>query len=175
MVGYAIEDGIRPLVEAINDLDFASTIYSCEGHFDGIQKEIFLPTAYVTFSVDSAHAFTPLYERLLALDNLIETAHLRLTYDCVLGRYTLSIWPLDSCRQPHQRRAAVDSVVTLISEAVRGRGKELPGDAVCEEATEDAAAFPCGGPIPPCALVIPPKEPSCPFKEALEKGPESHR
>ena len=174
-MGHAIEGGIRPLVDALNELDFAATIYSCEGHFDGVQKEIFLPTAYVTFSVDATRKFARLYECLLALDKTTEKADLRLAYDCVLGRYTLSIWPHSSCRHPSQKRAAVDPFVKRLSDAVLNCERQLSAEAGPEQSCKSDDAFPCGEPVPPCALVIPPKEPICPFKGPIMNGSETFR
>ncbi len=115
-----IEKGILPLVEAIRSLDFADTVYSCEGHFDREPDERFLPTAYVTFGVDDLGRFRLLYDRLSALAEASEPAALRLTYDCILGRYTLSIWPDNSLESPSEKRVAADSVIRLVAEAVSG-------------------------------------------------------
>ncbi len=173
-----IEKGIRPLVEAIGRLGFASTVYSCEGHFGQKQNELFLPTAYVTFSISDLKSFRRSYERMRGLDGMLGAASLRLTYDCILGRYTLSIWPEESLATPIDQRAAVDSAITRLSEGIRSYAE---GSAACAKASDTVASdtvasdrvtsnrvlsngpFPCGDSLPPCALVIPPKPVVCPF------------
>ena len=170
-----IEDGIRALVDAINELDFAHTIYSCEGHFDRVQKEMFLPTAYVTFSVGAPRRFARLYERLDALDRSTLKADLRLTYDCLLGRYTLSIWPDASLREPSEKRAAVDFAVERLSDVVLDSQGRRSADAAPEEASGSDDGVPCGERVIPCALVIPPEQPVCPFKATTGKGSETLR
>ena len=169
-MGYSIEEGIRPLVDAVNKLDFANTIYSCEGHFDGVQKEKFLPTAYVTFSVNAVQEFSRLYESLLALGRSLRPSGLRLTYDCLLGRYTLSIWPEASLREPSQKRAVVDSVVKKLSETILNREGHSSTESVREECAGSSDGFPCDEPVLPCTLVIPPEHPTCPFKGSTGKG-----
>jgi len=123
-----IEPGIRPLVDALNALGYASTVYSCEGHFDRSQNELFLPTAYATFSVQDMERFLRLYERLLALAESSEEGVVKLTYDCLLGRYTLSAWPNPSARAARDKRADVNALVQRISEIVdasHGRGRDV--------------------------------------------------
>lgn len=166
----SIEQGIRPLVDVLNGLGFVSTVYSCEGHFDGPQKEIYLPTAYVTFGVADVNRFSPLYERLLALHRSLDTADLKLTYDCMLGRFTLSIWPRPVFREPRQKREAIDSVIRRLSETLSDCAR-MEEHLCCAEAT-GCELPPCKEAIPLCALVIPPSELTCPFIEplGLERG-----
>lgn len=117
-MSFSVEKGIEPLVRALNELDFATTVYSCEGHFDGKQREMFLPTAYVTFDVSDVKKFSGLYEWLNQLSVQSETGRLRLTYDCILGRYTLSIWPRASSLTPRQKRESVDAAIALLADMI---------------------------------------------------------
>jgi hypothetical protein len=156
-----IEEGIRPLVDAVNRLAFASTVYSCEGHFDRVPSEKYLPTAYVTFDVTDTRAFAVLYRSLLGLGPALRTAELRLTYDCVLGRYTLSIWPGGTLSDPPSKRAAVTSAMTAVVEAVNAYAQRPP--EVSPLRPGDGSALPCKEHVPPCMLVIPSRELNCPF------------
>ena len=113
-----IEPGIRALVDALNGLDFASTVYSCEGHFDRPQDERFLPTAYVTFGVSDVKRFIPLHEKILALNDSRLATDFRLTYDCVLGRYTLSIWAGASFEEAAEKRAVENSPSTPLTHII---------------------------------------------------------
>ena len=159
-----IEPGIEPLVSAVNELDFAGTVYSCEGHFDRPQDPRFLPAAYVTFGVTDPPRFIPLHKLLARLDGDETETGLRLTYDCVLGRYTLSIWVRPRHREPSQKRIVVDSAVARLAEAVlEFAGRNLPAPSK-QGSCENEGAYPCRERVPPCALVIPPKELICPFR-----------
>lgn len=164
-----IEEGIRPLVNALNGLGFASTVYSCEGHFGPARNDMFLPTAYVTFGVSDVKMFGRLYKRMLEMDRSIRAVSLRLTYDCILGRYTLSIWPDDSLLTPGKKRAVIDPVIRRLSDTVLNYAKQSREAAEPQAAPQGGDAFPCGEPVPPCALVIPPRHPVCPFVEPAEK------
>jgi hypothetical protein len=162
-----IEPGVEPLVSAINALDFAKTVYSCEAHFDRPQDPRFLPTAYVTFGLTEFRFFVPLREALVLFDNAETETDLRLTYDCVLGRYTLSIWTKSPRREPSQKRAALDSAVARLAEAVLEFGGEFswrnpPGSSE-RDPGESEGAYPCRERVPPCMMVIPSKELVCPF------------
>lgn len=170
-LNYVIEEGIRPLVDALNRLDFAGTVYSCEGHFDAPQKEKFLPTAYVTFSVNDAKKFGRLYERIRAVDGADHAVSLRLTYDCVLGRYTLSLWPHASLREASRKRVAVDSATMRLSDVITRYAERSTVDGLREGGDEKQDSLPCGEPVPPCMLVIPSKELICPFRELREERP----
>lgn len=170
-----IEEGIRPLVNALNGLDFASTVYSCEGHFGPGRTDKFLPTAYVTFGVSDARMFGRLYEQLLAMDKSLRAANLRLTYDCILGRYTLSIWPDASLQTPGKKRAVVDPVIRRLSETVRNCAAQSSEAAHPQAESDKNTALPCGEPVPPCALVIPPRQPVCPFIALPRRAPECLR
>ncbi len=174
-MSFLIEEGIRPLVNALNRLGFASTVYSCEGHFGPKRNDLFLPTAYVTFSVIDVKEFRRLYEQLLAMDRSLRVASLRLTYDCILGRYTLSIWPDDALQTPGKKRAIVDPVIRRLSETVLNYAEQSREAPDPEADSDEGAAFPCGESVPPCALVIPPRQPVCPFVPLLGKAPESLR
>lgn len=170
-----IEEGIRPLVNALNELDFASTVYSCEGHFGPGRNDMFLPTAYVTFGVSDTKKFGRLYEQLLAMDRSLRAANLRLTYDCILGRYTLSIWPDSSLQTPGKKRAVVDPVIRRLSDAVLNYAGQSREEFAPAPASDGGDTLPCGEPVPPCTLVIPPRQPVCPFVALLGKAPESLR
>ncbi len=158
-----IEPGIEPLVDAINELDYAGTVYSCEGHFDLPQSEKFLPTAYVTFGVTDIRRFIALYKRLVELSRIEAETDFRLTYDCVLGRYTLSIWAAPSHREPSQKRSIVDCAVARLSEIVSEFAERSFSSN--RDDGEEGALHPCGEPVPPCTLVMPAKEPVCPFAD----------
>ena len=186
-MSFLVEKGIEPLVRALNELDFAATVYSCEGHFDAEQREMFLPTAYVTFDVSDVGEFRGLYERLRAFDGSARAARLRLTYDCILGRYTLSIWPDVSIESPRHKRENVDAAVVLLSDIVvdYARPGTRAGTAACTYSGLGGAPVnpgqsfpPCqlsdSLSVPPCTLVIPPKEFICPFVKP-EEGLESQR
>jgi hypothetical protein len=167
-MSFLIEKGIEPLVGALNKLDFASTVYSCEGHFDGSHREIFLPTAYVTFDVSDVTAFARLYERLRAFDASTETAGLRLTYDCVLGRYTLSVWPEAPVESTREKRTVVDTTVAQLARVVEEHASIPQVKEALRDTSESNDRRPCGESVPPCMLVIPPKELMCPFTQSLE-------
>ena len=170
-----IEKGIRPLVSALNTLGFTQTVYSCEGHFDEEPREKFLPTAYVTFGVRDPGEFGRLYERIRAFNEMIRAVSLRLTYDCILGRYTLSVWADPSLQKPSEKRAAVDSACMELSQSLLDRTNDPPANAGSEPALENNDLFPCGESGPPCMLVIPSKQLICPFAEPGEKGAENSR
>ncbi|MBI5117535.1 hypothetical protein HZA56_13750 [Candidatus Poribacteria bacterium] len=157
-----IETGILPLVKAFGKLGFASTVYSCEGHFGQAQKELFLPTAYVTFSVGDVKKFGGLCERIRETDGAIDAVSLRLTYDCILGRYTLSIWPAHSLEDASEKRAVVDSAIERLSKEIEHFARMLAGHAAAKSIERDHS-FPCGESPPPCAFVVPPKPVICPF------------
>ena len=166
---HPIEPGIRALVDALNGLDFAGTVYSCEGHFDGPQDERFLPTAYVTFGVSDVKRFVPLHEKMLALNDFHLATDFRLTYDCVLGRYTLSIWAGASFEEAAEKRAVVDRAAARLTQLISGCAVQASfGDP--EGGARKRAPHPCGESVPPCTLVIPPKELICPFVEMSERG-----
>jgi len=158
-----IEPGIEPLVSALNEIDFIGTVYSCEGHFDRPPNEKFLPTAYVTFSVGDITRFIPFHERLAESDRIEHETGIRMTYDCVLGRYTLSIWVGPSRREATQKRAAVDSAVARLSEMIRGLAKQVSACSPPIGVHEGQCPYPCREPVPPCTLVIPAREAACPF------------
>lgn len=160
-----IEAGITPLVTALNELDFIKTIYSCEGHFDRPSNEKFLPTAYVTFSTSDSRAFKRLYRNLCDVQETLESLSLRMTYVCLLGLYTLSIWPDASLNDVCKKRAAVDAGVKRLSELVRDCREGVPSYSCGEEQTENHSRHPCGESFPPCMLVIPAKELRCPFPQ----------
>ncbi len=159
-----IESGIEPLVSALNDIECIRTVYSCEGHFNRPVNEKFLPTAYVTFGVNDIERFLRLYDRILAQSRRESDVDYRLTYDCVLGRYTLSIWSEAGRREPALKRAVVDEAIVRLSKAIRD-GAERPsaspqGDV---DSRRGGSPHPCRESGPPCVLVIPPKNPACPF------------
>jgi hypothetical protein len=158
-----IEPGIEPLVSAINSLDFARTVYSCEAHFDRPQDPRFLPTAYVTFGLAEFRRFIPLREELVLFDGAETETDLRLTYDCVLGRYTLSIWAKPRHHEPSQKREVIDSAVARLAEAtLEFATRNSPGSSG-QDSSESEGEHPCRERVPPCALAIPPKEFICPF------------
>jgi hypothetical protein len=157
-----IEEGIRPLVEALNRLPYATTIYSCEGHFDAPPNEKFLPTAYVTFDVNEPDRFRLLYRDLASLSSGLESGSIRLTYDCILGRYTLSAWPDPGLRSARDKREAVGALVERLTRVAL---EQLDGRVEPSVAAEnDTDPNPCGHGIPPCALTIPATQIACPFR-----------
>lgn len=156
-----IEPGIEPLVSVLNRIEFLRTVYSCEGHFDRPQNEKFLPTAYVTFGLTDVPKFIRLYERIVGLDRHETETDFKLTYDCVLGRYTLSIWAKPTRREPAQRRAAIDAAVARLCEMIEEFIEQNPSPGRDDRADENR--MPCGEPVPPCTMVIPAKEMVCPF------------
>ena len=159
-----IEPGVEPLVSAINALGFAKTVYSCEAHFDRAQDPRFLPTAYVTFGLLEFRPFSPLFEALILFDSAEIETDLRLTYDCVLGRYTLSIWAKSKSREPSQERTVIDSAVARLAGAVLEFARRNPPDSPESFSDEEEGAYPCRERVPPCAMVIPSKELICPFR-----------
>lgn len=159
-VSFLIEEGIRPLVEALNQLPFVETVYSCEGHFERAPDERFLPTAYVTFGVNDARRFPPLYEALQRTSGTVEGGFIRLTYDCILGRYTLSAWADAGIGDPQDKRRTVDSLVAQLTRVVCEHPAE-PAGAISDIA--ERGRYPCGGDVPPCALTIPAEPVACPF------------
>lgn len=168
-----IEKGIRPLVSALNTLGFTQTVYSCEGHFDEEPREKFLPTAYVTFGIRDPGEFGRLYERIRAFNEMTRAVSLRLTYDCILGRYTLSVWADPSLQEPSEKRAAVDSACIELSQSFLDCTDDPPANADSEPALRNNDVFPCGKSSPPCMLVIPSKPLICPFAESSERGAEN--
>jgi hypothetical protein len=160
-VTFIIEPGIAPLVSVLNRLNFARTVYSCEGHFDRPHNEKFLPTAYVTFGVTDIPKFIPLYTRIARLGRSEAETDFTLTYDCVLGRYTLAIWAKREHRESSQKRAVIDAAVMRLSEIVLEFIGRNPSPVQEDNGDEDS--MPCGEPVPPCTLVIPVKEMVCPF------------
>ena len=158
-----IEPGVEPLVSAINSLDFAKTVYSCEAHFDRPQDPRFLPTAYVTFGLIEFRPFVALRETLVLFDSAEIETDLRLTYDCVLGRYTLSIWAKPRHRDSSQKRAVIDSAVARLAEAVSEFSRQNSPGSSERDRGENEGAYPCREHVPPCTMVIPPKELICPF------------
>jgi hypothetical protein len=172
-MSFQVEKGIEPLVRALNKLDFASTVYSCEGHFDGGHREIFLPTAYVTFGVSDVTAFARFYKRLRAFHVSTEAAGLRLTYDCVLGRYTLSVWSDAPIESPREKRTVIDTTVAQLAHIVEEYAPIPQADEVLQDTFESNDRHPCGESVPPCMLVIPPKELMCPFVQLLKEGLEN--
>jgi hypothetical protein len=155
-----IEEGIRPLVESLNQLPFAETVYSCEGHFEREPDPKYLPTAYVTFGVNDVRNFQPLYESFLKISTGTQQGSIRLTYDCLLGRYTLSVWGGSGVRDPQSRRRIVSALVSQLSDTVRIHkisARARPAAAGGEY------TYPCGNYIPPCELTIPVESPGCPF------------
>lgn len=154
---FLIEEGIRPLVDALNRLPYISTVYSCEGHFDAPPDERFLPTAYVTFDVNEPALFQSLYRRLAAFSNSPGNGCIRLTYDCFLGRYTLSAWADPHLHEPRRKRESVGELVQQLAELVADEKKTPEGEA------SRAGPYPCGSPGPPCALTLPACPISCPF------------
>lgn len=169
-----IEEGIRPLVDALNELDFADTVYSCEGHFGRPQNELFLPTAYVTFGVNDVRKFRHLHGCILEINDSNGTAALQLSYDCLLGRFTLSIWPDVSSKESYRKRSIVDSVVSQLAAAIRNsNGSET--SLKPDNGGDSRGALPCGEPIPPCMLVIPAKQLICPFIISPEGESENLR
>jgi hypothetical protein len=161
----SIETGILPLVDAISALGFTNTVYSCEGHFGQAQKELFLPTAYVTFSVSDVKKFGGLCERIREMDGAIDAASLRLTYDCFLGRYTLSIWPEHSLEDASEKRAVVDSAIERLSKEIAHFVRTPVAYAGTAKSIKRDHSFPCGELPPPCAFVIPPKPLKCPWEK----------
>ena len=93
---------------------------------------------------------------------------LRMTYDCVFGRYTLSVWPDDSITDPSRKRAVVDAAVVRLAEAVAAHLREPSVNPDGEADTAGRDAYPCGESVPPCTLVIPPAELMCPFIRSSE-------
>jgi hypothetical protein len=156
-----IEPGIEPLVAALNELDHISTVYSCAGHFDRAPDPRFLPTAYVTFDAADTRSFISLFERLEKLGRAEGETSLRLTYDCVLGRYTLSVWAVSVDLEPAAKRSVIDGVVRNIADAVSAHTAS-PLLSVKNDGAEDSS-YPCCETIPPCTLVIPQAELICPF------------
>jgi hypothetical protein len=156
-----IEPGIQALVTALNKVEFLGTVYSCEGHFDRPHNEKFLPTAYVTFGVTDVPKFVPLYERCVQMDRRERDADIKLTYDCVLGRYTLSIWAKPSHREPADKRTVVDATVARLSAMIEEFIEQNPSSA--RDNKGDECRMPCSEPVPPCTMVIPAKEMVCPF------------
>jgi hypothetical protein len=161
-----IETGIEPLVEALNRLDFVKTIYSCEGHFDRPPNKKFLPTAYATFSATDVRKFRKLHKIFCDMNKSDASFSLRLTYDCILGLHTLSIWPGASVREPSRKRSIVDSAVRRLSDKIMNHTGKSISDAGTAEDAEDSGAHPCEESVPPCMLVIPAGELICPFTKA---------
>ena len=164
-MGNLIERGIEPLVNALNSLDFIKTVYSCEGHFDRLPNEKFLPTAYVTFSTTDPIKFERLYRQIYAIQQIGESVSLRMTYDCLLGLYTLSIWPENSITDALEKRAIVDSGITQLSDNVLNSMQNISSYTNREENAGANVKHPCGEVHPPCMLVIPIKELICPFPQ----------
>lgn len=161
-MGFIIEEGIRPLVEALNRLPYATTIYSCEGHFEGRANEKFLPTAYVTFDVNP-EKFGPLYRSLASLSSRLESGSIRLTYDCILGRYTLSAWADARIQVAKGKREAVRA---LIKRLARIALEQLDGPEESNFVDDNWSNLnPCGHGAPPCALTIPATRIACPFRK----------
>jgi hypothetical protein len=158
---FIIEPGIEPLVSALNKIEFLRTVYSCEGHFDRPHNEKFLPTAYVTFGVTDVPKFVPLYERIVRLHQHETETDFRLTYDCVLGRYTLSVWAGPMYREASQKRPVIDAAVVRLSEMVEEFIEQNFSSERDDEG--DKGRMPCGEPVSPCTMVIPAKEMVCPF------------
>jgi hypothetical protein len=163
-VPYLIEEGIRPLVDALNQLSYVSTVYSCEGHFDAPPDERFLPTAYVTFDVNEPARFQPLYRELAAFSNLLGNGFIQLTYDCFLGRYTLSTWAEPHLRDPQRKRESVRALVEQLAKLIADQ-KETP-----EGEVRRAGPYPCESPDPPCALTLPAGPIRCPFMSPPRGG-----
>ncbi len=116
--------------------------------------------------------FGRLYERIRALDGADKTVGLRLTYDCILGRYTLSLWPNASLREASRKRAAVDSATMRLSDVITRDAEWLATkNGRREDGDENQGSLPCGESVAPCMLVIPSKELVCPFRELREKRP----
>ena len=167
-MGFSIEEGISPLVEVLNSLDFVRTVYSCEGHFDQPPNEKFLPTAYVTFGVSDIDKFLPLHSRLVELEKSLSPTDIRLSYDCINGRYTLSVWAEDSLNDPGRKRDVVDSAIKQVSDAILNHtSQNLEFAAQTNHGTGNP--LPCEHEIAPCTLVIPSKPFCCPFIEAINK------
>ena len=61
-------------------------------------------------------------ERLEKLGRAGGETSLRLTYDCVLGRYTLSVWAVSADLEPARKRSLIDG-------AVRNMADAAPADA----------------------------------------------
>jgi hypothetical protein len=158
-----IEAGIEPLVNALNQLDFIKTIYSCEGHFDRPPNNKFLPTAYVTFSTTDLANFKKLYKQIYELDKSLVSTNLRITYDCLLGLYTLSIWADISIKDILEKRGIINTAIARLSDAILNYAPESPPHLCRKKDAEHHAMYPCRESAPPCALVIPLKEPACPF------------
>ncbi len=162
-MGNFIEAGIKPLVNALNGLDFIKTIYSCEGHFDRPPNPKFIPTAYVTFSTTDSEKFEPLYQRICQINRSNPSVSLRMTYDCIFGLFTLSIWPEASIRKVSRKRAVVNDGIRHLANMVRDYAghPQLIGNQ--EGAFKSHNVYPCREAHPPCMLVIPPQELACPF------------
>ena len=163
-----IEPGIEPLANALNRLDFVKTIYSCEGHFDRSPNKKFLPTAYVTFSMTDLTEFRKLYGQISAFDDSETSTSLQLSYDCLLGLYTLSIWADVSIIGSSEKRRVVDAAIMRLSDTVLNYTKHSALYVGKEENTEHSRRYPCGESLPPCMLVIPAKELACPFSQPDE-------
>jgi hypothetical protein len=178
---FLIEEGIRPLVEALNRRPYAATVYSCEGHFDAPPNPKFLPTAYVTFDVNDPEEFRLLHERLLSFSALLEAGSVRLTYDCFLGRYTLSVWADGHCASPGNKSEATRSLVARLAEVVEEEpAREVPAFSRQHAAAGQTHPAYClsessvSNPprIAPCALIIPQRAVVCPF---VERAPEKRQ
>ncbi len=161
-MNFFVEDGIRPLVEALNRLPFARTVYSCEGHFDRTPDEKYLPTAYVTFGTTDVACFQPLYRRLLEVADSCAPESIRLVYDCFLGRHTLSVWAGPDARDPLEKHKRVNSLVARLAELVL----ELHDASACDSSDNtNEGGYPCRRLSPPCSLIIPQASSVCPFTQ----------
>jgi len=158
---FIIEPGIEPLVTALNRIEFLGTVYSCEGHFDRPHNKKFLPTAYVTFGVTDVPRFIPLYARIAQMGGAEADTDFKLTYDCVLGRYTLSIWAKATPDEPARKREVIDAAIARLAEMVANFEERNASPE--HDDGEDADPMPCGEPVPPCTLILPTKEMVCPF------------
>jgi hypothetical protein len=175
-LSHLIEHGIRPLVDAFNELGFARTIYSCEGHFNEKPREKFLPTAYVTFGVSDVAAFSRLYDWICTVEKDLRKISLRLTYDCIVGRYTLSLWADASIRNPARKRMLVDAACRDLSEAILKHTGVSVGSLEPRSRKGPNKNLPCSNEyVPPCLLVIPPKFLNCPFAGITGDQPENSR
>ena len=128
------------------------------------------PPVIDVIGVSDIDRFRRLFERIRALDGADAGVSLRMTYDCVFGRYTLSVWTDDSIEEPLRKRAVVDAAVVKLAEVVASHADEPVSSPDHENEAGHNTAYPCGHSPPPCTLVIPTKELMCPFMRANEKS-----
>ena len=168
--GVPLDAEIAPLCEALS-IAGCHTVYSCGAHLDTTTKD----RAYVTFTCRDAWWVAGLRGYLIAPRGGAHRVQRTLRFDCLLGRYTVSL----RAGPEAAARRALDAALADVTAWVRGAGPVRDGDETgpcpIPDGREPQSPVPCrltlDSPPLACAWTGAPIGDAC---SRIQSGPALH-